>query len=225
MHEDLLVSHALESYLFAREVVVRLGYEDEIHWQRTVSLERVSERDFMREVAWVVLSAGMSERVIRCVFPSVSSAFLNWISAEEIIQNVAACRDDALDVFRSNRKIDAIVAVVREISEQGFEEVKERLGREGQDYVVGFPYMGPATSAHLCKNLGLSISKPDRHLLRIADACGFSSSQKLCACLAEVTGDPVSVVDIVLWRYATLDRDYLDLFKLMPATGCGKCGL
>jgi hypothetical protein len=32
----------------------------------------------------------------------------------------------------------------------------------------------------------------------------------LCADIARVTGEKVSVVDLVLWRFATLDSNYLE---------------
>lgn len=59
------------------------------------------------------------------------------------------------------------------------------------------------------KNLGIQVAKPDRHLVRIAQNYGFNDVQKFCSSISEKTNDPVSVVDLVLWRYATLDREYL----------------
>ena len=62
--------------------------------------------------------------------------------------------------------------------------------------------LGPITSHHLAKNLGLQAAKSDRHLQRIADALGFGGVTETCQVLSEYSGDPISVVDIVLWRFA-----------------------
>ena len=56
-------------------------------------------------------------------------------------------------------------------------------------------------------------AKPDRHLVRIAGALGARSVDHLCRPLAEFSGDPVSVVDLVLWRFATLRTDYVELMR------------
>ena len=62
------------------------------------------------------------------------------------------------------------------------------------------------TCWHLAKNLGFQVAKPDRHLIRISKKAGFATPNDLCAAVAEVTGEPINVVDLVLWRYAALNR-------------------
>ena len=42
---------------------------------------------------------------------------------------------------------------------------------------------------------------------------GYASPSAMCRRIAEVVGDKDSVVDLVLWRYATLDREYLTTFS------------
>ena len=75
------------------------------------------------------------------------------------------------------------------------------------------PFMGPATSYHLAKNLGLDVVKPDRHLLRITDVTGYQSPYEMCCDIAKVTSDKLSVIDLVIWRFATIQRQYLDHFS------------
>ena len=55
----------------------------------------------------------------------------------------------------------------------------------------------------------MPVAKPDRHLVRIAEGVGYDSPQQLCDVVSEIVGDPVSVVDIVTWRYATLKGDFV----------------
>jgi hypothetical protein len=49
--------------------------------------------------------------------------------------------------------------------------------------------------------LGFHTAKPDRHLARLAASLGFPDVQKMCRTIAAALAEPVSVVDIVLWRY------------------------
>ena len=73
--------------------------------------------------------------------------------------------------------------------------------------------MGPVTACHLAKNLGLDVVKPDRHLLRIAAVTGYQSPYEMCCDIAKVTSDKLSVIDLVIWRFATIQRQYLDHFS------------
>jgi hypothetical protein len=52
-------------YLTAKERVIEAGFADEIDWQEEVSLEDLDESTFLRESAWVVLSSGFRETVLR----------------------------------------------------------------------------------------------------------------------------------------------------------------
>ena len=63
------------------------------------------------------------------------------------------------------------------------------------------PWIGPITKFHLAKNFGVDCAKPDRHLQRVADKAD-KSVDDLCRELAEVTGDKIRTVDLVIWRAA-----------------------
>ncbi|MHC5057062.1 MAG: hypothetical protein ACYTKD_20485 [Planctomycetota bacterium] len=120
-------------------------------------------------------------------------------------------------------KIRAILEVARCVDRHGFSVVKCRILADPLVGLQEFPYIGPTTVKHLAKNLGMDIAKPDRHLLRITEAAGFGNAQELCSALSAMTGDPVSVVDVVLWRYATISPGYRSCFEmettpLAPAT-------
>jgi hypothetical protein len=47
----------------------------------------------------------------------------------------------------------------------------------------------------------------------MAKAANFKYPKDLCQAIAEITGDKLSVIDLVLWRYATLDPKYTILFQ------------
>lgn len=75
-------------------------------------------------------------------------------------------------------------------------------------FLQTFDFIGPVTSFHLAKNLGLEVVKLDCHLVRMASVARCSCPEELCRITAEITGDKLSVVDLVLWRYATLDPSW-----------------
>ncbi|MFA5238886.1 MAG: hypothetical protein WC476_04150 [Phycisphaerae bacterium] len=201
-------------YMDVKLFVVAAGYASEIDWQEQQKIANIDESDFLREGAWVILSSGMRETIIRQRFTNISEAFLEWESAEKIVRQEKRCIEDAFQYFKHLPKLKAIVNIAIHIFENGFDRVIESIKHSGLDYITRFPYMGPATSCHFAKNLGLPLAKPDRHLLRITQKMGYSSPQKLCSTIAEQTGDKISVVDLVLWRFATLTPNYLESGKL-----------
>ena len=95
----------------------------------------------------------------------------------------------------------------------GVAVVKQSIRRHHLSFLQHQPYIGPATCYHLAKNLGLNVAKPDRHLLRVSEVLGFESPQLLCSRISDLTGEKVAVVDLVIWRFATIERDYLTFFR------------
>jgi hypothetical protein len=79
--------------------------------------------------------------------------------------------------------------------------VRAAIATDPIQKLMEFPFIGPITVWHLAKNLGLNVAKPDRHLVRISMALGFSNPMKFCNVIAQERGDPVRVVDLIIWRY------------------------
>ncbi len=201
-----------ERYLCAKEAVIRQGYAHEIDWQDSLRFDDVTETDFLREGAWVILSSGMRETVIVGKFPGISTAFFQWDSAKRIAKHTKSCRRKAMDVFGHAGKIDAIIELAARVAGEGFGQVASSIRHEGPAFLQTFSYLGPATSLHLAKNLGLNVVKPDRHLKRVASAVGFDSPEELCATISQITGEAESLIDLVIWRFATLVSDYISHF-------------
>jgi len=206
--EEEHTHHLATMYRHMKKHVVQHGFQGEIEWQASLSLEKVSESDFLRESAWVVLASGFRESVLRHKFGSISDAFLNWSSAQDIAEHNDTCRENALAVFRNERKIDAIVTIAERVAGEGFESIRGRIGQDGIPFLLELPYIGPITAFHLAKNLGVPAVKPDRHLVRITKAAGYASPEDLCQEISILTGDSISVIDLVMWRYATLNPAY-----------------
>ena len=198
------------AYLDAKSVVLQSDYAADVVANRSV--QKIAEPDFLRELAWVVLSAGMAERVVRLKFDAISKAFLYWSSAAEISIREEICVASALQHFAHKGKIAAIAAAATLVAKTSFEVLLEEVMVNPVLELQRFSYIGPVTAFHLAKNLGVRIAKPDRHLTRLCKVAGFVQVGELCNCIASFLGDDVSKVDTVLWRFATLDRSYLDRF-------------
>lgn len=201
-----------EAYLTAREHVVDAGFGAEIDWQDGREFDRISESDFLREAAWVVLSAGMAERVIRGIFARVSEAFLHWKSAAAIARQRDRCIAQARRAFGHERKLRAIALIAEFVQQIGFDKFKARVMQGGPNILRELEFIGPVTCFHLAKNIGLDVVKPDRHLVRVARAMRMSGPEELCRIIADFTGERLATVDLVIWRYATLRADYERLF-------------
>ena len=195
-------------YLDIKAQLIGAGYAAEIDWQSDLEFERVTESDFLRETAWVILSSGFREAVVRQCFDEISHAFLGWCNAEQIYEKRDVCKKQAIEIFHNQRKINAIGEVVGKVATDGITRVKEEIRLRGVEYLQELSYIGPVTAFHLAKNLGLNVVKPDRHLVRMARCTGYDSPVDMCEAVAECVGDPLGVVDVVLWRYATLNDGY-----------------
>jgi len=201
-------------YTFIKSYLIENGFAEEIEWQAKIHFDEINESIFLREIAWVILSSGMKESVIRNIFENVSECFFNWISAGLITQNKEECFQKALKHFNNKNKVSAIIFAAEKINEIGFCQLKSALREEPFEKLQEFPYIGPITVYHLAKNIGLPYAKPDRHLKRIAKNEGYTDVQKFCHDVSKLTGDSKPVVDIVFWRFATITNDYLDVLSL-----------
>jgi hypothetical protein len=212
MGNPIALGALASAYIRAKMKVLTAGYAHEIIWQRNARTQELTEPAFLRECAWVILSSGMRESIIQKKFPGISEAFLEWSSAQEIVWNHDQCVQAAMTWFGHRRKIEAIARCANIIHEKGFGVFREELTVSPIEALRQFPYIGPATSYHMAKNIGFPVAKPDRHLCRLAELSGYENPSELCQALADYIGDPIAVVDIVLWRFATLQQDYMTSF-------------
>lgn len=186
----------------------RSPYARELEWQHSVATRGISEQRFLSEYAWVVLNAGFRESVARRLFPGISSAFLHWI-AESISEQRDMVLQAGLKVFNNRRKIECILEGCVLVSMHGMEWIEAAVNDRDFDALCQMPYIGPITCRHLAKNLGAQCCKHDRHLARLAHGLGFESPDLMCDIISEETGDPVGVVDYVLWRGSAFGHDAL----------------
>jgi hypothetical protein len=189
-------------YLQAKRHVIEHGYIDEIAWQHCTG--PVTPERFVREAAWVILCSGMSESVIHNLFSRFAAELGNF-KTSWLVGNVEIARFRALYIFNHERKVDSILEIARMVHALGADGLRRRM-LEPEIFLRGLPYIGPVTWRHLAKNLGVPIAKADRHLVRLTEALGRSSVEELCEEVSAWIGDPVPVVDIVFWRWSTLQK-------------------
>jgi hypothetical protein len=203
----------LSSYRTIKEYVVSSGFQQEIQWQTAMDFDSITERDFLRESAWVILCTGISEKVVRKHFRNISFCFLEWESAYRIVEMKEHCIEYATTYFNNHRKIPAIADVAEKIVDTGFIKLKKMVLEAPIETLKSLNFIGEITAYHLAKNLGLPFAKDDRHLSRLSNFLGYNNAQDLCGSIAKSSGDPIQVVDIILWRFATLTRGYVDIFE------------
>jgi len=206
-------SEILQKYYFAKKIVIEEGYLKEILWQDSINFDTVSESDFLRELSWVILTSGMKTKVVENCFQNISKCFFNWKSSMQILLNKEKCIEEALCFFNNPRKIIAIIDAAQKIIQEGFTHIKTEIIQNPLIKLQEFAYIGPITAYHLAKNIGIPVAKPDRHLVRIANNEGYDDVQELCSDLSKLSGDSIPIIDIIFWRYATINPQYLDVFK------------
>lgn len=202
----------VRAYLLAKKEILAKGYEAEVTWQESVSLRSVTPQVFLREAAWVILCSGMKEAVVRAKFVQMEDAFAFWIPSE-IAENRERCRRKALKLFRHPGKVDAIIKIAAKIAKIGIDHIIKGMEGEGPGFLSRLPFIGDITCHHLAKNVGYSTSKADRHLQRVASTLGFPDVADMCKSISIYLDEPVQVVDIVLWRFATLQSEYAKWLK------------
>jgi hypothetical protein len=200
------------AYLFAKKEVLRSRFAAELVEPLPEPME-LDESSFLRELAWVILSSGMAEYVVRAKFPAITRSFLAWRSAREITDISETCVLSALTYFRHEAKIRAIAQSAQIVHRRSFCIIKQEILTDPINNLMAFPFIGPTTAFHLAKNVGVKVSKPDRHLSRLAASSGFAQVDEFCGCISSFLGEDIRMVDSVLWRFATLHQDYLDRFS------------
>ncbi|HRZ42063.1 MAG TPA: hypothetical protein P5228_05100 [Bacteroidales bacterium] len=195
-------------YFIAKNYVIQKGFSDEIDWQEQVSFSDLTAKTFLKEYSWVVLASGMSDKVVSKVFPKINAILCNWNDLEYIARNYKSLEEHLLRIFNNKLKISAILDTSIKVYSVGFEKIKSQIQNKGLMFLKTFKFIGDTTCYHLAKNIGLDFAKPDRHLLRISNKIGFDSPHTLCKLISDYISEKIQVVDLVLWRYATLDNNY-----------------
>jgi hypothetical protein len=172
-------------YLDLKDELIKKGFGSEIEWAETVKRCDKAE-DFCTEYIWVICNSGMKNQIAEIIY-------------QRILQAMCDNRDIS-EVFGHQGKVEAIKSMIKD----HVSLFRKYLSAENKlEFCKSLPWIGDITKYHLAKNLGENCIKPDRHLVRIAEKYGLDAFS-LCKKLAEVTGDRLHTVDVVLWRSGNL---------------------
>jgi hypothetical protein len=160
--------------------------------------------EFLRQAAWVIVNSGFRESVACRLFPGLTLCFCDW-EPQEIVEARERCLRSAAMLFRHPKKLEAIARIAQRIAED-WPNLRAEIDVDAIDALSRLPFIGPITAFHLAKNLGYACAKADRHLVRLAQSFGESCVQTFCRQIADATGDPVALVDLVLWRHSVERR-------------------
>lgn len=200
---------AVKFFSRACSYVQHAGLSSEVARQRAADFTKFTERDLLREHAWVALCSGFRESVVRRVFDQVSLCFCDWESAEAIVSAGGICCSTASSSFANRAKLKGIYSAAKHVKDLGFSKFKQSVLADPINQLQTLPFIGPITSWHLAKNLGLDVAKPDRHLVRVSKLLGFRSADHFCRELAAITGEQAKVVDLIVWRYVADNPEQL----------------
>lgn len=179
-------------------------FPQEIEWcDQRPPFQDVSEQDFLREYAWVVLCSGFRFEVIDKKWEEILEAFY-WFEPELIWSNHDQARAKALTIFKHIRKITAILTMAGRLAKDGFNSIRTPIltfnAKKRLEFLESLPYIGKVTRYHLARNLGFDYIKPDRHILRLAERFGVTPFE-LGQTIHQATGKRIGTIDVILWRY------------------------
>jgi hypothetical protein len=78
-------------------------------------------------------------------------------TARSIAQHRAGCESQARRVFNHALKIRAIGSLCERVADEGFYNIRRKIESDGLEFLRTFAFIGPTTSYHLAKNIGLDV--------------------------------------------------------------------
>jgi len=187
--DDQQLPGVIAFFDYARRYVETKEYKGEAEWCQSVSWRDQTPITFIQQYVWVVLCAAFKEQVAR----KIETAFWNAINCKH---------PDPFSFIKHPNKRKAI-AVVMANTTKIFEDLKESADKLA--YIRTLPYMGPALSCHLARDLGLDVVKPDIWLVRLAVQWGYPDPLALCLDIQRWRPElRIGTIDIILWRYCNL---------------------
>lgn len=205
-------SNMMRAYLDAKVRVVEAGYGNDIDWAEGLAHVKHTPQSILSEGAWVIVNSGFRYAVARKLWPAMLEAFYDF--RPKMVS--ALCYERAIRVLAHKGKIHGILDLAREIQKDHGARII--IDAVDPPKLIRLNFIGKITCWHYAKVLGVDCVKPDVHLVRAANAAGYNSPLALCKEIRELTGDRLTVVDSVLWRYGEQQnkrgwRSFADIFN------------
>jgi len=182
----------------------------------------VSEEVFMKNYLWCVYVSGFSAQVVTTNFDRLLEAY-GVVCGGHFVEAHATGSPDIEKVFqvwKNKAKFKAMSktrALIKELSWPKFHEMY--LTEKDPEVIGRLPFMGPALSRHLARNIGnMEMVKPDVHMVRLADifvphvkdSDAVTKTTYLCKEVRKVCTHmfdwPLGKVDMVLWYAMAITR-------------------
>jgi hypothetical protein len=171
----------LKRFRRIERALLEAGYAEDVAWSEGLKEPRDAD-EFAEAAVYVIVNSGMQYGVAQLIFARC--------------QNALHRTGDVSRVFQHPGKAKAIRQIWRN-REKLFADY--RAAEDKLEYCQSLPWIGPTTSHHLAKDLGVDIAKPDVHLARLARR-DRTSVARLCSKLAKQTGYRLATIDTILWR-------------------------
>lgn len=199
--EDGPTAYFARALAFAREY-----YSEEMEQIASVKADLVDPHFFFREYIWVVHATGFSAKAVGKFMPRLVTAYGSYEELAE--RTVQQAEERVKPVCNNPQKIKAIhtasVLVRDGVRKHGWEKYrKDQLSSPA--LLAKLPYVGPITSFHLGRNIGLlDCVKPDLHLVRLAELWDFPDCIAMCKEMQKGAPElPLGIVDLVVWYAAS----------------------
>ncbi len=183
---------ATEFYLKAQECIIDAGYQWEIDNCKLFHIESMDADTFALQYTFAVMSStGLNNKVVQKMY-------------DKFIEAVRCGNRRPFDTIPNRRMRDAIVrgwfdpaGTLKKIQMMKTDE--ERIA-----YIGTLRQMGPKSSLHFARNIGIDCVKPDRHMIRLAQKFGYATPLEMCKDIQSETNERLGVIDVILWRYCNL---------------------
>jgi thermostable 8-oxoguanine DNA glycosylase len=163
----------------------------------------VTEERFTREFTWCVYVSGFSSKVIAKKFDALLEAHGIYHAGKFVPAIQATIFNDTkvLPVFANKFKMGHVRKLRNWIAMDGWGPFWSRVGDlKNPADLEKLNGIGPALSCHLARNMGnLDVVKPDKHLIRLSKAYGYSQPIDLCMACKGLTDMRLGEIDLVLW--------------------------
>lgn len=163
------------------QAVKEAGFESDTIWAEQLG-PPVSAEQFASEAVYVILNSGMKNTIAISLFERCMDRLRSGKTVRRVFRHSGKAR--AISTIWKNRQ-------------QLFANFS--IAEDKVEFCASLPWIGPVTSYHLAKYLGVDLPKPDVHLVRIARRDRMSVD-RLCRRLANLTGYRIATVDTILWR-------------------------
>jgi len=181
-----LDSEIIEFYANAREYCIKAGYQWEIDVVQNRYFKDTDSIAFLEAYVFCVFNVGMKNQIAEKMFEKFCAAECNP------------------EVIGHPYKRKAISTALDEFPKWWASLLNCSTDMERVEFLDTLPMIGAKTKYHLARNLGMDVAKPDRHLVRLMTKFQFDDVQEMCKYVANITGDRIGTVDVILWRFSNL---------------------